>query len=89
MKYSQELMAEMMRLYPDATQMHECATSGNIMLGRWLDDSSSSGIPNTDILSATSLEELQERAQAIEDKRNLYRMWGSEYQAQQNLGQEM
>lgn len=78
MAYSKELIKEVKELYPTSTRIHELADSGNAMLGRWLDDSSPSGISLDKILLATSLESLQIEARVAKRKVELYRKWCNE-----------
>jgi len=75
MAYTQELIDEVKELYPDSIEMHKLADNGNAFLGRYLDDSSATGIPLNDILLATSLEELQKKARGMKRKVELYRKW--------------
>lgn len=78
MAYSQQLIDEVKHIYPDDEKMHELAETGSVWLGRYLDDSSHGGIPLDDILVATSLEVLQEKARFIKRKIALYRKWCDE-----------
>ena len=78
MAYSQELINEVKELYPDSTEMHKLADSGNAFLGRYLDDSSPTGLPLDTVLLATSLEQLQTIARNYKRKVELYRKWCQE-----------
>jgi len=78
MKYSKELIAEVKELFPNSKEMHNHAEQGNEILGRYLDDSSSGGIPIDTVLLATSLEEIQKLARSQKRKIELYRKWGKE-----------
>jgi len=73
--YSAELIKEVKELYPNSSKMHEFADSGNAFLGRYLDDSSPSGVPINEVLLATSLDELQKTARIMKRKVDLYRKW--------------
>jgi hypothetical protein len=73
--YTPELIAEVKELYPNSPQMHALADSGNAFLGRYLDDSSPTGIPMDEILLAVSLEELQKKARLAKRKVLLYQKW--------------
>lgn len=75
MAYSQELINEVKEVYPDSPEMHRLADTGNAFLGRYLDDSSPSGIPLDTILLATSLEQIQNVARHYKRKVELYRKW--------------
>jgi hypothetical protein len=76
--YSPELIKEVKELYPNSPEMHQLAENGGAFLGRYLDDSSPSGIPINEILLATSLDELQKKARIMKRKVELYRKWCAE-----------
>ena len=76
--YSPELIREVKELYPNSPEMHQLADSGNAFLGRYLDDSSPSGVPINDVLLATSLDELQKKARNMKRKVELYKKWCAE-----------
>jgi len=78
MAYSESLIREVKELYPDSVEMHNLADSGNAFLGRYLDDSSPTGIPLDTILLATSLDELQTIARRAKRKVELYHKWCKE-----------
>lgn len=75
MAYTKELIDEVKALYPTSTQMIEHAENGSVWLGRYLDDSSPTGIPLDRILLATSLEDLQKEARLSKRKVELYKKW--------------
>lgn len=75
MGYTRELINEVKELYPTDLKMHELAESGNVFLGRYLDDSCSSSINIDTILLATSLEEIQQKARLMKRKVQLYSKW--------------
>ena len=75
MAYTEELIREVKELYPNSAEMHKLAESGNAFLGRYLDDSSDSGIGLNEILLATSLDELQKKARQMKRKVELYKKW--------------
>lgn len=79
MQYSDELILKVKELYPESKEMHALAENGSMMLGRWLDDSSSGELPVDWILKQTSLVQILSKAQNIRDKRNLYMLWVKEY----------
>ncbi len=76
--YSTKLISEVKELYPDYPKMHELADEGSVWLGRYLDDSSNGSVPLDTILTATSLEEIQDKARLIKRKVNCYKMWCNE-----------
>ena len=76
--YSEELIKEVKECYPDYGKMHELADSGNVWLGRYLDDSSGGSVPLDMILKAKSLEDIQSEARDIKRKTNCYKMWCNE-----------
>lgn len=53
-------------------QFDEMLSSGNVFLGRFLDDSSTGGISVDKILLATDQESLQNEAMLLKKKKNLY-----------------
>ena len=75
MAYTQELINEVKELYPNSAEMHKLAESGNAFLGRYLDDSSPSGVPIDEVLLATSLDELQKKARDYKRRVLLYKKW--------------
>ena len=78
MAYSPQLIADVKELYPDSTEMHKLADSGNAFLGRYLDDSSPSGMPIDTVLLATSLDDLQRKARDMKRRVELYKRWCQE-----------
>lgn len=78
MAYSQKLIDEVKELYPDYPVMHQHAEEGSVWLGRYLDDSSQGSVALDDILTATSLEALQDKARLIKKRRELYAKWCEE-----------
>ena len=78
MGYSKELIKEVKEVYPDSTEMHKLANSGNAFLGRYLDDSSPQGMSVDKILLATTLDELQKEARLMKRKIELYSKWCKE-----------
>jgi hypothetical protein len=73
MKYSNNLIEGVKRLYPEQTEMIELAEKGDPYLLMYLKDSSQQ-ISHKEILSATSLEELKEKAKVIQQKEELYNL---------------
>jgi len=75
MAYTKELIDKVKELYPNSPEIIKAAEDGRDLLGLYLDHNSSSSIPNEDILNATSLNELQKRANIQIMKRELYYEW--------------
>ena len=73
--YTQDLINEVKELYPNFKRMHELAESGSVFLGRYLDDSAQGCISIDDILQATDLEKLKEKAKELKRKKDLYAKW--------------
>jgi len=76
--YSNELIKEVKECYPDYQEMHRLVDEGNSFLGRYLDDSSGGGIAIDTILTALSLQELQDKARIEKRKSNCYKLWCNE-----------
>jgi len=76
--YTPELIREVKELYPNSPEIHKLADSGNAFLGRYLDDSSPTGVPINDVLLATSLDELQKKARDMKRRVELYKKWCAE-----------
>lgn len=70
--YTQEFIAEVKKLYPGDETIAKLAEDGNPFLGRYLDDSSAMGIGVDEILTATSLEAIQEKARKMKRRREIY-----------------
>lgn len=75
--YSNKLISEVRELYPDNPSTIKAAEEGNFLLGFLLDIGNKS-ILYSEILEATSLEELQEKAMLIKRKIEVYKLWLSE-----------
>jgi len=73
--YTQDLIREVKELFPNSTAMHQLAEAGEAFLGRYLDDSSSTGMSIDKILLAISLDELQKEARLMKRKVELYKKW--------------
>jgi len=84
MAYTIDLINEVKELYPDSKEMHKLAESGNAFLGRYLDDSSPTGISIDEVLLATSLDELQKKARIYKRKVQLYKKWCEQDPRRQN-----
>lgn len=76
MIYPEDFKQEVKEVYPDYEEMHKLADNNQYFLGRYLDDSSGGGIPLDTVLTALTLEELQQKARIEKRKVNLYRRWG-------------
>lgn len=70
--FTQKFIDEAKALYPDWHSLHEAIEKGSGIVGRYLDDAQASGISASDVLRATSLEELKEKAELIKRKEQLY-----------------
>ncbi len=75
MAYTRELINEVKELYPNSPEMHRLAENGDAFLGRYLDDSSPTGISIDEVLLATSLDELQKKVRIAKRKVQLYAKW--------------
>jgi len=84
MGYSKELIAEVKELYPDYPEMHKHAENGDVWLGRYLDDASTGGMALDEILTATTLEELQAKARLKKRRVALYVKWCDEDPRKEN-----
>jgi len=76
--YTDKLIKEVKECFPDYLKMHELAETGNVWLGRYLDDNSDGSVSLDTILTASNLQEIQDKARAIKRKRNCYNMWCNE-----------
>lgn len=75
MAYTQDLIDEVKALYPHFPKIIQLAETGSALLGRYLVEEERKSMPIEKILSATSLDELQEAALLIQRKDNLYQKW--------------
>ena len=73
--YTQDLIDEVKELYPNSNKMHHLAETGNVLIGRYLDDSSYGSVSLDEILNATNLNELKDKARILKRKRDLYAKW--------------
>ncbi len=71
MIYTQEFIDKVKQLYPNNTELHRLAEEGNYFLGRWLDDSSSSGFSPSKVLN-TPYEDLITQAKEMQARSELY-----------------
>lgn len=82
MIYPEDFITKVKKAYPNWEELHRKLDSGDVFVGRYLDDSSPTALSLDTVLTATSLEELQEKARAIQQKGELYREWLDLYQNQ-------
>lgn len=86
MFYPKDFKARVKKAYPNWEELHQRLESGDVFVGRYLDDSSSTSLSLDTILNATSLEELQEKARLAQEKVELYREWSKLYKEQRPNG---
>ena len=79
MFYPEDFKARVRKAYPDWQLIQEKLDNGSTFVGRLLDDNRSTGLSFETILSATSLEELQDKARAEKEKDDLYAEWSKLY----------
>ncbi len=75
--FRQEFIDEAKALYPGWRGLHDAIASGSGIIGRYLDDSTPDGIGYEEILAASSLSELKEKAMVIKRKNDLYHAYCS------------
>lgn len=73
--YSKEFKKKCKEIYPDLENLHRLLDEDAYIVGRYLDDGSYSYVSNDEILEATSLEELKEKAWHNKAKLDLYNEW--------------
>lgn len=71
--YSETFKKAVRELY--GNQFDNMLETGDTFLGRWLDASSQGEIPLDEILAATDLDKLKEKALLIKRKRELYKQY--------------
>lgn len=76
--YSEQLIKRVKEIYPDNKEIHKLADTGNVYLGRYLDDNSNPSISINVILNSTDLESLKKIALKEKEKLELYFMWCEE-----------
>ena len=75
-RFKREFLEEVCALYPTWDRLHEAIRGHSAIVGRYLcDGSQPSGIHYNEILSATSLEELKEKAMILKRKDKLYQSY--------------
>jgi hypothetical protein len=83
MKYPQEFIGRCKAVYPTWTELHVRLERGDTFAGRYLDDARhAAGVSTNEVLSATSLEEVQAQARLADEKTALYVEWGRLYDEQ-------
>ena len=74
MTYSKEFIREVKELYPDYPTIHKLVDTGDKFLGNYL-NGSYGGVPIDFVLTALTLEEVQNYARIEKRKKNLYEKW--------------
>jgi hypothetical protein len=85
MNYPDKFIADVKEAFPNNTEMHKLADSGNEFLGRYLDDGTSTVMSVDTILLAVDLETLQRKARAIKKQSGLYDEWTKLFREQKEL----
>lgn len=75
MVYSEEFKEKCKAMYPNSDWLHEALEKGFDEVGHYLCDSSRKGISFEDVLNASTLEKLQEKAKIGVARRKLYSEW--------------
>lgn len=76
--FTESFVKEAKALFPGWTGLHEAIDHGDSQIVmRYLDDNREPGIHYTEVLSATSLDELKAKAMIIKRKRDLYHSMSS------------
>lgn len=75
MFYPEDFKNRVKKAYPNWDELHRRLDEGDVFVGRYLDDSSSTEISFETILSATSLEELKNEARVGQEKVAIYNEW--------------
>lgn len=82
MVYTQEFVQKCKNLYPNDTRLHEALNNGSQFVGRLLHEMETGYIKTSDVLKATSLEELQSMARLKDARCALYGEWLQMYHEQ-------
>lgn len=82
MFYPEDFKNRVKKAFPTWYELHRRLDSEDVLVGRYLDDNSPTAFPFSTILTATSLEELQEKAKAAQEKVELYHEWFNLYNEQ-------
>ncbi|MBD8922208.1 hypothetical protein EGR52_02140 [bacterium] len=75
MFYPEDFKNRVKKAYPNYDELHRRLDEGDVFVGRYLDDSSSTRISFETILSATSLEKLKNEARVGQEKVAIYNEW--------------
>jgi len=75
--YSEKLIKEVKECYPNYEKIHQLVDEGSVWLGEYL-SGTYGGIPLDTVLTALTLEELQNLARLEKRKINCYKMWCDE-----------
>lgn len=70
--YAKWFVDEAKALYPNCDGLHKAIENGSSIVGRYLDDNAPSGLSCNEVLSAVSLESLQQKAMVVKRKQDLY-----------------
>ena len=84
MKYTEDFISRVKKEYPTYTNLHKHIDNGSEMVGRYLEDSFGT-ITENDVMLATSLNELREKAIGIKIKKELYKEWFNMYRKEKGL----
>ena len=79
MKYTEQFIAKVKRIYPNSIEMHRAAENNNAMLGRWLDDSCSNSIEIDWLLKQSDIIVIHLRCEEQKEKVALYKEWCTSY----------
>lgn len=74
--YSEQFKKLVREVY--GNQFDNMLKVGDYFLGRYLDDSSQGSIELNDILLATTLQEIQDKARILKRKKEVYKAWGED-----------
>lgn len=75
-RFKREFIEEAFALYPTWDRLHAAIHNHSMIVGRYLCDASQpNGIHYKEVLSATSLEELKEKAMILKRKDELYQSY--------------
>ena len=75
--FKQEFIDEAKALYPTWKALHEALENGRDIVGWYLNDNIPQGVSYAEILSASSLAELKEKAMVLKRKNDLYHAYVS------------
>lgn len=82
MIYPEDFKTRVKKAYLNQEKLYQALDSGNVIVGRYLCKAVLPGISPDMILTATSLEVLQNQARIIKERTELYREWQKLYHAQ-------